>query len=162
MKTRMIPLAALVVAALVCASATPRAAVLPVRQDCWCDGDSLMAPIATFLPCVDASTLESGVMNFDAKCNVDCLPDEKCRFLVYAYADAPSGCNSGCDVEFRMPGYVSNWTAEIWQTIDLECGTEKHVAIVSRCSSACTGACAATNTMIYSAMELTCATCAPR
>lgn len=137
----------------------PPAATAATALDCRCNNTTLMAPISIFLPCIDLSTVESGVLSSDGICDILCEIPNNCTFTIYARASAPSSCGSGCDAEFRVPGYVSTWSSEINQLIEGPCGSEENVFVMSRCNASCTGACTTGKSMVYAQFTLTCDVC---
>ncbi len=155
-------LAALAVVVLLTGSAATHALIPPAARDpgdCICDNTTLMAPITSFLPCVDSSTLESGVLSFDGDCDIYCEQIKKCSFLIYVYGDAPPGCSAGCDFQSRLPPYQNGFSNDLIVVIDKDCGTSESVNANSRCTSSCTGSCAATAQAVIASFTLECAEC---
>jgi len=155
-------LTALAVVVFLTGSAASHALIPPAARasgECICNNTTLMAPITSFLPCVDPSTLESGVLSFDGLCDIYCEQISKCSFLIYVYGDPPAGCASGCDLQSRLPPYQNSFSSTLLVVIDKDCGTSESVNAISRCNSSCTGSCASSGQSVIAAFTLECAEC---
>ena len=149
-------------ALLVATSGSADPSARPV-QDCVCIGESLLAPITTFLPCIDPSTLNFGVVTLKGNCPETCIQTLPCAFGVYASASPPAGCGSNCDSEFLAPGYVDTWGPDVYAQIIPDCGAKAvQCLILSRCKASCAPSCQASGqTAVFGACTVKCNPCTP-
>jgi hypothetical protein len=162
----LVAIAALALVAVLTGSAATHALQPPVAaaaaldpEECICDNTTIMAPISTYLTCIDTSTFESGVYSIDGECDIYCEQTKKCSFLIYVYGNAPVSCGVGCDFMSRMPPYQMTFVNDLLIAFDKDCGTEVCLDVISKCNSSCTGSCTAPYQSVSASFTIKCAEC---